>query len=434
MTAADRLAALVRIPTVSDPAIRDETVFAAFRARLADLYPRTHGLGVEEVAGGALHVTWRGDGAAPIVLMAHYDVVPVADQRWARDPFAGAIEDGLVHGRGALDDKGPLVAVLEAVEGLLEEGFRPAGDVHLVFGHDEEVAGVGAATIAELLAARGVRPLLVLDEGGAVVEGVIPGVAGALAMIGLTEKGLATIRLTVRSPGGHASVPPRRQATVRLAHALTRIEAHPFPARTHPVLVAMAAALGPRLPRPLAAVLAARPAAPLLGPLIGALGGVPAALARTTVAVTRLRAGTAVNVLASEATADLNIRIVPGETVRSVVARLRRTIHDPAVEVTVVNGEDPPSVSRASGPAWDRMRDAVAVAYPEALCVPYVMVQASDSRHFGRLGAEVYRFMPFAITQDELAAIHGTDERVSVAALDAAVRFHRALLTAPVRG
>jgi carboxypeptidase PM20D1 len=431
VTPAERLAALIRIPTVSDAAVRDESTFTAFRERLAELYPVVHErLEREIVGGGALHLVWRGGGgdARPIVLMAHHDVVPIGDQRWQRDPFSGEIVDGVLHGRGALDDKGPLVAILEAIEGLLSEGFVPAGDVHVVSGHDEEVRGSGARAVAARLRADGVRPALVLDEGGAVVEGVIPGVRGRLAMIGLTERGLADVRLTARSSGGHAAIPPRRQATVRLATALIRLERHPFPARSNPAIVAMAAALGPRLPAPVAAVLRSRASAPAVAQLLAAIGGVSGALVRTTVAVTRLRAGEAANVLAAEATADLNIRIAPGGSVQGVLDRLRRVVNDPSIEIELLAGDEPSPLSRADGPVWDRVATAVSAAYPDALPVPYVMVQASDARHFGDLGAEVYRFMPFAITAEELAAIHGADERVQVAALDAAVAFHRDLL------
>jgi carboxypeptidase PM20D1 len=431
-TPADRLAALIRIPTVSDAAVRDEATFSAFRDLLAALYPLVHDrLEREVVGGGALHLVWRGGDARPIVLMAHHDVVPVTDQRWRRDPFSGEIADGLLHGRGALDDKGPLVAILEAIEGLLAEGFTPAGDVHVVSGHDEEVRGSGARAIAELLAARGVRPSLVLDEGGAVVEGMIPGVRGPLAMIGLTERGSAEVRLTARSSGGHAAIPPRRQATIRLATALTRLERHPFPARSNPAVVAMAAALGTRLPAPVAAVLRSRASAPAVAQLLAALGGVSGALVRTTVAVTRLRAGEAANVLAAEATAELNIRIAPGGSVQGVLDRLRRVVRDPSIEIELLGGDEPPPLSRSVGPVWDRVAAAVGAAYPDALPVPYVMVQASDARHYTGLGAEVYRFMPFAITADELAAIHGADERVSIRALDAAIAFHRNLISAP---
>lgn len=430
MTPGERLAALIRIPTVSDGATRDEAAFRAFRARLAELYPLLHQhLEHRDDGSGALHLVWRGGDRPPIVLMAHHDVVPVTDQPWQGDPFGGEVVGGVLHGRGALDDKGPLVAVLEAVEGLLAEGVRPAGDVHIVSGDDEEVRGSGARGVAERLRAEGVRPSLVLDEGGAVVEGVVPGVRGRLAMIGLTERGMADVRLTARSSGGHAAIPPKRQATVRLAEALTRIERHPFPARSNPAIVAMAAALAERLPGPVAAMLRSRASAPAVARLLGALGGVSGALVRTTVAVTRLRAGEASNVLAAEATAHLNIRIAPGGTVQRVHDRLRRVVHDPSIEIEVLEGSDPAPSSRADGPAWRRVVAAVRVAYPEALPVPYVMVQASDARHFTGLGADVYRFMPFAITAAELAAIHGADERVSIAALDAAIVFHRALIT-----
>ncbi|MGN6743791.1 MAG: M20/M25/M40 family metallo-hydrolase, partial [Amnibacterium sp.] len=235
MSAAEHLAALIRLPIVS--AGPEPADFAAFHDRLRALYPLVaERLAWETVGDGALLLTWHGGSAAPIVLMAHLDVVPVTDQRWAADPFAGRIEHGAVVGRGALDDKGALVAILEAVESLLGDGRTPAGDVHLCFGHDEEVAGSGSRAVADLLRQRGVRPALVVDEGGAVVEGMLPGVRGPLAVIGLAEKGVATVRLTARAAGGHASVPPRRSAPGRLAAALVRLERHPQPARTSPVV------------------------------------------------------------------------------------------------------------------------------------------------------------------------------------------------------
>src|SRR4051794_21094240 len=231
--------------------------------------------------------------------MAHSDVVPVTQQRWAADPFEGRIAGGAVHGRGALDDKGALVAALEAVESMLAEGLVPPGDVHLCFGNDEEVAGSGSRAISDLLRDRGVRPALVVDEGGAVVEGALPGVRGPIAVIGLGEKGVATVLLTARAAGGHASTPPRRTAPGRLAAALVRIERHPFPARTTPVLAGMIEALAPRLPRAAAALVRSRAVRPLVGPLLGLGGGTPAALARTTVAITQVQAGVAPNVLAA---------------------------------------------------------------------------------------------------------------------------------------
>ena len=429
-TPAERLAALIRIPTVSDPATRDAATFAAFRDRLAELYPLVHArLEREVVGGGALHLVWRGGDARPIVLMAHHDVVPVTDQPWQRDPFGGEIVDGVVHGRGTLDDKGPLVAVLEAVEGLLAEGFVPTGDVHVVSGHDEEVRGSGARAIAELLAAQGVRPSLVLDEGGAVVEGVVPGVRGPLAMIGLTERGMADVRLTTRSSGGHAAIPPRRQATVRLATALTRIERHPFPAAQQ-----CRRRRDGRGARPAAAGTDRhRAAVPCLGPCSRAAArrdrrGVGGAGPHDRRRHAPPRGGGGERPRGrGDGGSEHPDR--PGGSVQGVLDRLRRVVHDPSVGIELLAGDEPPPLSRSDGPAWDRVAAAVRAAYPDALPVPYVMVQASDARHYGDLGAEVYRFMPFAITADELAAIHGADERVSIRSLAAAIAFHRNLLS-----
>ena len=168
---------------------------------------------------------------------------------------------------------------------------------------------------------------------------------------------------------------------------------------------------------------------PLLGPALGRIGGTAGALARTTVAVTRVSGGTADNVLAAEASAVLNVRVAPGDRLEQVVARIRRTVRDPEVEVALVDGHEASPVSRAEGPAWDRLVAAVGTAYPDALPVPYVMVQASDARWFAEWCDTVYRFLPFAISAEQLAAIHGPDESIDVAALEAGARFFRALIT-----
>ncbi|MGN6741911.1 MAG: M20/M25/M40 family metallo-hydrolase, partial [Amnibacterium sp.] len=211
--------------------------------------------------------------------------------------------------------------------------------------------------------------------------------------------------------------------------ALVRLERHPQPARTSPVVARMAAALAPRLPGPLGRLVAAPAVRPLLGPALGRVGGTAGALARTTVAVTRVAGGPADNVLAAEASALLNIRVAPGDRLDDVVARIRRTVRDPEVAVALVDGHEASPVSRADGPGWDRLAAAIRAAYPDALPVPYVMVQASDARWFAAWCDTVYRFLPFAISAEQLAAIHGPDESLDVAALDAGVTFFRALIT-----
>ena len=431
--AAARLAELVRIPTISarSPEDRDTAAFEAFRERLTQLYPQTHRVMEREVLGeGALLYRWRsGNDEPPMVLMAHYDVVPVAGQDWSRDPFSGLIEDGHVHGRGAIDDKGALVAILEAVESLVAAGFTPARDVYLSFGDDEEVFGVGARLAVETLSGRGIRPWAVVDEGGAVVTGVFPGVPGPVAVVGLAEKGLVDVELVTRDPGGHASAPVRGGAPARLARAILRIEDHPFPARLDDVVLGMIDALGRHAPGVHRALFAhAAYLRPALSALLSRASREANALVRTTVAVTQLEGSKARNVLATRAMAHLNIRIALGETVQSTVNRLRRVVDDPAVELRVLSGNDPSPVSRADNEAFALVGDAVRSVYPDAAVAPYVMVQASDSRHFSEVCDSVYRFMPFDLSKAELAALHAADERISVAALQRGAGFYRYLI------
>jgi carboxypeptidase PM20D1 len=431
--AAERLAELVGIPTVSakDPAEVDTVAFERFRERLVQLYPATHRVLEREILGdGALLYRWpSGSDAPPMVLMAHYDVVPVAGQDWSRDPFSGLIEDGVVHGRGAIDDKGALVAILEAVESLVAAGFTPARDVYLSFGNDEEVAGVGAQLAVEALTARGVRPWAVVDEGGAVVSGVFPGVPGQTAVVGLAEKGLLDVELVTSDPGGHASAPVRGGAPARLARAILRIEDNPFPARVHDVVLGMVDALGRHAPTGYRAVFAhAEYLRPVLALVLSRASREANALVRTTVAITELEGSKARNVLATRARAHANIRIALGETVQSTVDRLRRVIDDPDVELTVVSGSDPSPVSRADNEAFALITDAARSVYPDAAVAPYVMVQASDARHFSQICDSVYRFMPFDLSREELAALHAADERISVAALHRGAGFYRYLI------
>ncbi|MCY7364827.1 MAG: M20/M25/M40 family metallo-hydrolase [Frankiaceae bacterium] len=432
--AAERLARLVRIPTISsrDPEQVDEAAFARFREELAALYPRLHAALEREVLGtGALLYRWpSGSDAPPLVLMAHYDVVPVEGQDWRDDPFSGRIADGLVHGRGALDDKGSLVAVAEAVESLLAQGSVPRRDVYLSFGHDEEVFGAGAPLAVAALTARGVQPWAVLDEGGAVVSGVFPGVDGPIAVVGLAEKGMLDLELTTTDAGGHASAPAPGGATARLARAVLRLDDDPFPARLDDVVLQMVDTVG-RQARGAHRALFAHAAAlrPVLARVLAGSSRQGNALVRTTVAITQLEGSPASNVLATRARANANIRIALGETVTSAVEHVRRVVDDPSVVLRVVHGNDPSPVSRTDHEPWALVSRAVRAVYPDATVTPYVMVQASDARHFAQISDSVYRFMPFDLSAEELATIHAADERLSIAALGRGIGFYRALIT-----
>ncbi|GAA5028226.1 M20/M25/M40 family metallo-hydrolase [Microbacterium fluvii] len=430
---AERLAKLIQQPTVSaERETRGDAPFEALIALLPELYPLVHReLSLERVGPSGLLYRWAGVSAQhPLVLMAHYDVVPVdLTDDWTHPPFAGVVEDGWVYGRGALDDKGPLVVVLEAVENLVAAGFTPARDVYLSFGGDEEVFGASAEAAAALLAERGIEPWLVVDEGGAVVDAPLPFVRGQAAMIGVGEKGILTLRLTARADGGHASAPPPLTAVGRVARAVHRLTPGTFRPRVPRAISRMLRLLADRTPGParlLYRALAAAP--PVTARVLAAMGGEPAAMVRTTVAATMQSGGTADNVLPSQASATINLRIALGETVESTVRRVRRRIADPEVAVEIVSGDEPSPETSVDGPQFALLAEALGVSHPEAAAVPYVMMAATDSRAFHRRFPAVFRFAPLEMSAAQRAAIHGVDERVEIAALERGERFHRELI------
>ncbi|WP_292906111.1 M20/M25/M40 family metallo-hydrolase [Microbacterium sp.] len=305
---AERLSQMIRLPTVSaELGERGLEPFESFVALIAEQYPLLHeSLALERHTEFGLLFRWMGTGAGdPLVLMAHYDVVPVDESdEWTHPPFAGVIADGVVHGRGALDDKGPLIVVLEAVENLLAAGFTPARDVYLSLGGNEETFGDAAEEIARVLRERGITPWLVVDEGGAVVDAPLPFVPGRAAMIGVGEKGVMTVRLSARGDGGHASAPPTLTAVRRIARAVDRLGPRTFRPRASKAIGRMLTQLAAQTPGPARHLLRLLGSAPLLtGQVFAALGGEPAALVRTTVAATMQSGGTAANVLPSAASA-----------------------------------------------------------------------------------------------------------------------------------
>jgi carboxypeptidase PM20D1 len=440
----ERFRELVRIPTISLPAGNEPPTtdvawqpFDAFIAAIERLYPSTHAtLERETVAGHSLLYRWPGATAGdPIVLMAHYDVVPATDEGWTHPPFAAVVdgegEDAVLWGRGTLDDKGPLVAILEAVERLLADGFTPEHDIYLSFGHNEETYGGGATSIVEVLAARDIRPRLVIDEGGAIVEGIFPGVSDPVAVVGVSEKGIANVRLTVDQGGGHASTPPKLAATVRLARALDRLNRRQFPARLGPTNLEMIRTLGGHSSGAMRFLFTHLwLTRGLVRRVFGSLTDETRAIARTTMAITQLGGSAAPNVLAERASATVNVRIAVGTTVADVDRHIRRAIGDQKVVVTIDESSEPSPVSPTTGWAWDLVRDTIVAAYPGTIVTPYIMLAGSDSRHFARISDNVYRFSPFRMSGAERASLHARDERMHVATWLTGIDFYAGIIRA----
>ncbi len=435
--AAERLAGALRFPTISheNGADMDAAAFAGLHRYLEQTFPKVHAtLARETLGGSSLLYTWKGKqpGLPPILLLAHQDVVPVepgTEGSWTHPAFSGFVDGEWVWGRGALDDKVGMMGLLEAVETLLAAGFQPDRTVYFAFGHDEEVGGHGAAAIAALLKARGVHPAFLLDEGGAILEGAIPGIAHPAAMIGTAEKGALSVELIAESPGGHSSMPLRHGAIGKLAAAITKLEEHPMPAHLEGATRRSYQYLASELPFGQRFLLANLW---LFSPLIEAQADADPATAarlRTTTAPTIFQAGVKENVLPHQARAVVNFRILPGDSVAGVLHHVRATV-GPGIRVQAtgtLNGEASPE-SDVRAPEFGVLQRTLAQILPEAIVAPNLLAGATDSRHYRDLTPNVYRFVPMRLKPADLARLHGRDERVGVKNYGEIVRFYAQLL------
>lgn len=436
--AAERLAGAVRLRTISfeSPSEQSLAELLKLHTYLAQAFPNAHRAMTREIVGGySLLYTWNGEqpSAKPILLMAHQDVVPIApgtEDRWHADPFGGEIRDGFVWGRGSWDDKGNLMAILEAVDALVAAGFKPRRTIYLAFGHDEENGGEnGAAKIAELLAQRGIHCEFALDEGLVTTEGIMPGLAAPLALIGIAEKGFLTVRLTATATPGHSSMPPKTSAIGALAKALTRLEASPMPAGDSGVAAAMLDTIAPEMRGLQRVALSNRW---LFGPLIRArLERAPStdALLRTTTAITVISGGNKENVLPGTAQALVNFRILPGDTVASIFEHVKRCVGDAAIRVEIASPpEEASTVSSRESNGYRVIERTIRELFPEVLVAPGLVIGATDSRHMSAVADDIYRYSPVRATPADLARFHGTDERMDTANYAELIRFYGALI------
>ena len=412
-------------------------------ALLAARFPRMHTRLLRTVVNGhSLAFVWPGTDvtAQAIGLYAHMDVVPADDAAaWAHPPFGGDVADGYVWGRGAIDDKQSVIGICAAVEYLLEAGYVPRRTVVLLFGHDEEIGGdEGAAELAHWVqhnvtaGAAGQKPLeFLLDEGLFVLRGAVPTVAPRTALICTAEKGFVNVEASVTVEGGHASAPPAATAIGIVSKAVTALEASPFPSHFSDAgpVPHMFDTLLPYLAFPMRFLFANRWATSRLIDAVFGANPKTALLVRTTTAPTIIRGGTKANTLPATASAVINHRIHPTESVASVLARDAAVIADPRVTLRAFGGVEPSPVSSHTSPAFALLTAAVEGIFVDTVAAPALMVGATDSHWSEHLADNLYRHCPTEMHASETGMFHGRDERIGVDNLARIAAFYARVIS-----
>tara|TARA_R110002073_G_scaffold218689_3_gene378994 strand:+ start:21292 stop:22833 length:1542 start_codon:yes stop_codon:yes gene_type:complete len=431
----ERLAQAIRIPTIShgtgNPSAAE---LFALHEHLRVSFPKVHASLVREnIAEYSLLYTWKGqDPSLPALILAgHLDVVPANPKRWSHDPFSGYIGQTHIYGRGAMDDKVTVMAILEAVELLLEEGFVPKRSIYLAFGHDEEDGGYeGAKVIAEILQARGVVAEATIDEGMVITEGIMDGITDPVALIGTAEKGFMNLELTARGTGGHSSMPPRKTAVGLLSQAIVRLQKKPMPGSFSDSIGQMLAHVGPEFSYGRRLVMANLW---LFGGMVKSSFSekqATDALLRTTMAPTMLEGSSKANVLAQEAKAVINLRIKPGDTEVSVLKHIRKTINDERVTLRVMEMVVPQKSSSSESRVFQIMADSLRSIDPSIIVSPGLMLALTDSRHYAKISKDIYRFTAMRLGPDDLVRLHGVDERLALHNYAEIIAFNRRLIRA----
>lgn len=426
---------IVKCKTISheDTSLDDEVEFDKLIALLPSLYKNVYAnCELKTFDGRALLFKWAGKNSTsnPTVLMSHYDVVSVVEEDWDEPPFDGVIKDGCLWGRGTLDTKVTFNASLFAVDTLIANGFTPENDIYLAFSGGEEVNGVGAKNIVKYFKENGIEPKLVLDEGGGVVENVFPGVKKPCALVGIAEKGMMNVKYTVKTQGGHASAPKPNSPIVALSKACVKLESSPFKYHISKPVAEMFDTLGRHSNFVYKMIFANLWLFKgLLNMLAKKNGGEMNALLRTTVAFTQATGSKGVNVIPPVASITTNMRLNPLDNVDNAYDYLVKTVDNDKIDVTILASTNPSRISRTDVMGYDIVKNAISNTWGKDILVsPYLMVQCSDSRHYGEISDRVYRFSAMDLTSEERASIHGNNEKIRLEAIINSVKFYIAVI------
>ena len=437
-SAVKHLSDAIKIYTTSndDTAVVNHAAFDSFFTFLNKEYaPVFENLEDTIINKRSLLLKWKGknETVKPVILYAHLDVVPIEEStkaKWKHQPFSGEVVGGFIWGRGAMDDKGSLISIFEALKRLQAKDFRPERTVYFAFGSDEEIGGnKGAAAIADYLRAQKISFEFYMDEGGMVSEGVVPNIKRPVALIGTAEKGYVTLELSANVRGGHSSHPPKESALDVLVSAVKKLHDNPEKPRTVETVSEFLEFVGPEMPQPIKTVFANRW---LFRPLIlkeYEKSDEGRALLRTTEVATILNAGVKENVIPSLVSAKVNFRVLNDETTKDVIAYATKMINDTLVKITTGELYEPSRHSSSSTYGFKLLQQTSAEIFPDAIVTPFLMLGSTDSKHFQDITENTYRFCPVRMNSDLLGTIHGIDERIGVKDYMETISFYETMLT-----
>lgn len=433
-SAINRLSNAIRYATVShwDASENDIEQFDAFHHFLRSSFPLIFEKAeVQKFNNHALYITLKGrrSDLKPIILLAHQDVVPVVAKNWSKPPFGGVVDNEFVWGRGTLDDKGSLMAIMEAVELFLKEKIEIERTIILAFGDDEEVRGKGAQAMAAHLKASGIEPEFVLDEGMVITKGLVPMVDKPVALIGTSEKGYVSIRLSCDVAGGHSSTPAKETAISNIAKAVTDLTQHRFKACFSKPVDQFLDYLGPEIKWPTKVVFANRW---MFSPVILNIyqkSHSGNALVRTTTAPTILKGGIKDNVIPTMAEAVINFRLLPGQTVKGLLKHVEETIENGNVKIEVYKKQrEAAPISPIETAGFMQINKTIRQEYEDTYVMPTLMIAASDSRYYSGVCENIYRFAPYQLDRNDLGRIHSTDERIAIKDYQRMISFYFKLI------
>ncbi|OAQ40811.1 peptidase M20 [Pedobacter psychrophilus] len=410
----------------------DSSQFIGFQKYLIEAYPLVFSkMKLEKVNDLSLILHWKGKSAKvkPIVLMAHQDVVPIekaTEKDWDALPFSGTVKSGFIYGRGTIDDKGSLIAILESAELLLKQGFIPLSDIYFVIGHDEEISGLrGARTIANLFKERKIKPAFILDEGGIITEYKVPGLNKTAAVVGIAEKGYQTLKLKIKIPGGHSSMPEERTAIDEMAKAVVKLKENPFPAKLTPIVQNFLSFVGPEMPFISKMAMANQWLFSSIIKSSYAKSGAGNATIRTTTATTIFNSGIKENLIPGEATATINFRTQPGITQEDVINHVRKAIDNNEIEIIPIGkGNSPTQIADINDESFKYIQTTIGKIKQDIIVAPYLVLGATDSRYFSENTSQIFRFTPF--TDPE--GFHGVNERIKISEFKNGINFYYLLM------